>query len=337
MVLDDDIKGYGEGCPRSYVTGESSFGAAEFIHEIAAAVKASVRDFPSLRAWMDSNERLIDKNPAAWCALELAIIDALGKQCALGADSFLGEPCDPGVRFKYSAVIGSGDEAQLNRYLQAYSALGFDDFKLKLTGEQALDKRRINRFCELKPAARLRLDANNLWSESHQAADYLLQLPGVFFAIEEPLKARNYDGLERLGHLIPHKIILDESFTAMRDFKYLNLCRNKFIINLRVSKMGGLIRSKTISDMAWHLGLPYVIGAHVGETSILTRAAMLLGAAHSNILLAREGAAGEYLLTKDICKNPINFETGGYCRNPSARPGIGYEINPRQLSLHTPL
>jgi len=40
--------------------------------------------------------------------------------------------------------------------------------------------------------------------------------------------------------------------------------------------MGGILRSLAIAEQAKQIGIPIIIGAQVGETSILTRAALTL-------------------------------------------------------------
>ena len=326
LDFDNGIRGYGEGCPRPYVTGETIASATAFIHLIKEDALAKIGDLHSLRAWVNDHEKLIDQNPAAWCAFELAVIDAFSRQAAVCPSEMLGRPRDANFPFLYTAVIGGGNLNQLNHYLQTYTKLGFSDFKLKLTGSANLDRERIKqlRKCHLK--ARLRLDANNLWSTPDEAKAYLAKLPGAFFAIEEPLQARDHTGLKLLADRIPQRIILDESLRTTQDFEFLRSHKDRFIANFRVSKLGGLLRSKKLVDAAEKEGIDYILGAQVGETSILTRAAMMLGPHHSPHLLGREGAAGEYLLTKDISTPSVAFGKGGKCLLPKASPGLAGDV-----------
>ena len=76
---DDGITGYGEGCPRDYVTGETVEGGAAFIRRHAQAIGDEVTDGPNLWAWADAHRSEIDEHPAAFCAIELAVLDLLGK------------------------------------------------------------------------------------------------------------------------------------------------------------------------------------------------------------------------------------------------------------------
>jgi hypothetical protein len=57
-----------------------------------------------------------------------------------------------------------------------------------------------------------------------------------------------------------------------------------------------------------------VVGAHVGETSVLTRAGLALATAAGEALLAMEGAFGTHLLERDVCETPLMFGAGGVLR-----------------------
>jgi len=75
--------------------------------------------------------------------------------------------------------------------------------------------------------------------------------------------------------------------------------------------MGGILRSLAIAEEAKARGIPIIIGAQVGETSILTRAALTVANQYRDILLAQEGAFGTYLLEHDITDASLMFGKGG--------------------------
>ena len=54
-----------------------------------------------------------------------------------------------------------------------------------------------------------------------------------------------------------------------------------------------------------------IVGAQVGETSLLTRAALTVAQAAGSALFAQEGAFGTFLLTRDVCEPPLMFGAGG--------------------------
>jgi L-alanine-DL-glutamate epimerase-like enolase superfamily enzyme len=83
-------------------------------------------------------------------------------------------------------------------------------------------------------------------------------------------------------------IILDESFTQWEQFEKIQHSPETWVINLRISKMGGLLRSLSIANKAKELKIPIIIGAQVDETSILSRAAPILAHASRDHLIAQE-------------------------------------------------
>ena len=85
----------------------------------------------------------------------------------------------------------------------------------------------------------------------------------------------------------------------------------RWIANIRVSKMGGLLRSLDVVAAARQAGLGIIVGAQVGETSLLTRAALTVAQAAGPALVAQEGAFGTHLLQRDVCDPPVMFGAGG--------------------------
>ena len=75
--------------------------------------------------------------------------------------------------------------------------------------------------------------------------------------------------------------------------------------------MGGLIRALEIARVAEELEIPVIVGAQVGETSLLTRAALTVANTTRRNLLAQEGAFGTLLLKYDIVNPPLGFQKQG--------------------------
>ncbi len=66
------VSGYGEACPRPYVTGETIDSARFFFQRFSESVRHDIVDLHSLRGWIAAHAAEIDESPAAWCAMELA-------------------------------------------------------------------------------------------------------------------------------------------------------------------------------------------------------------------------------------------------------------------------
>nr|MBP8199895.1 hypothetical protein [Nitrospira sp.] len=144
-----------------------------------------------------------------------------------------------------------------------------------------------------------------------EACEYIQSLQGSFTALEEPLRVGDYEGCRALSRHCGVPIILDESFVKVGQFPLIEGEPSLWILNIRVSKMGGLLRACTVAVRAKAAGIPIVVGAQVGETSILTRVALVVADRYRDILIAQEGAVGTHLLEYDLCEPPLMFGRGG--------------------------
>lgn len=323
----DGHAGWGESCPRPYVTGETPETARRFFNDVQASVMADIHDSDSLRHWVTTHALLIDRNPAAWCAIELALIDLFSKQSAKTAEAWLGLPVTQGT-FQYSAVLGEADLTTFAATFKRYREIGIRDFKLKLSGKLEHDQGKIGLINDAGPAVtRLRLDANNLWDSLDAAQGYLTRLDAHAFALEEPLSTRLRGELPALARSLDMAIILDESLCSIEELADY-AAGTRWIPNVRVSKMGGILRTLAIVDAARARGMSLIIGAQVGETSLLTRAALTIARAAGASLIAQEGAFGTHLLEQDVCTPSLMFGAQGLLQFDSTAPGWGVICSP---------
>lgn len=299
--------GYGEGCPREYVTGESIGSAMDFFDSYRDAF-LGLETVADIALWARENREVVDLNPATWCAVELALLDLIGKENGCSVEALLTLPEVEGP-FRYTAVLGAGDygifAGQFGQYIEA----GFSDFKMKVSGDVEEDSRKVALF--RGHDVRMRLDANNLWQTADEAVSYIEKLDGSFFALEEPVDAGDFSVLGEISERLGLKIILDESFVRVDQFALLEQSPENWIINLRISKMGGIIRSLKIAEEAKRREISLIIGAQVGETSILTRSALGVATSYREIVLGQEGAFGTHLLERDIVARSLIFGDGG--------------------------
>jgi L-alanine-DL-glutamate epimerase-like enolase superfamily enzyme len=330
-VASDGAAGSGESCPRSYVTGEAIATARAFVSRHEASLRSSITDIETLQAWMADHEEDIDANPAAWCALELALLDLIGKHMGVTVETLLSvQPLGNGA-FRYTAVLGDAPATAFHAMAERYREVGFRDFKIKLSGSVERDREKMAVFDKWTESVRLRADANNLWPAADEAIGALGRLGYAFFAIEEPIGKDQHAELPRIARALNCAVILDESFSRVQQLSLLCDPAALWFVNIRVSKMGGLIRSLRVLQAARARGIGVIVGAQVGETSLLTRAALTVACAAGNALVAQEGAFGTLLLERDVCDPPLMFGAGGVL-DASAypmleKPGLGVTFN----------
>ena len=322
----DGRVGHGESCPRPYVTGETLDTVQAFFSRHTASIVADISNVESLRTWMSAHERDIDDSPAAWCAIELAILDLLAKTRGETIEALLSLPPLHG-EFTYTAVLGDAGSNAFLAMVKQYRGQGFTDFKVKLSGDAIRDREKIDALRHDAGPIRVRVDANNLWKDSAAAIPFLRALDYPFLAIEEPIAPGQFAELNRIAEALDCRIVLDESFRRVSQLDQLPGAPGNWLINLRVSKMGGVLRSLAVVEAARRSGVQLIIGAQVGETSLLTRAALTVANVSRDILVAQEGAFGTWLLERDICDPPLMFGRAGVldvARFPAlTKPGFG--------------
>ena len=84
-------------------------------------------------------------------------------------------------------------------------------------------------------------------------------------------------------------------------------------------------------------GCKLVIGADVGETSLLTRTALTVANSARDVVIAQEGALGTHLLAHDVVDPSLMFGRGGLLRIPtralSHHSGLGMTVTRPVLRL----
>ena len=326
---DSGVVGIGEGCPRPYVTGETTFTARAFLraHGPEAGRAAAVDGLAGLNRWIAQNRSVVDQNPAATAALEIAVADMTAKTYGVPIEDVFGQPRLTGT-FTYTAVIGDSGPLVHGLLLRSYLWNRFRDVKLKLSGDLLRDQQKMQ-LLRSRRDVRVRVDANNLWTEVGSCIDHLRRLETDLFAIEEPLAVGDLAGFAEVATALRTRVVLDES--ALRPDQLLDLPGDPslWILNCRVSKMGGIGRSLETIAAARDVGLGIVVGAQVGETSVLSRAALTVAAAAGRDLLGQEGAFGTLLLRRDLTEPVLRFDRTGRIRSgrqvdPDAQ-GLGLE------------
>ncbi len=333
----DGLRGYGEGLPRAYVTGEDVAGVVEALKdrigaevmklEFGSGVGAVEQIGSFVEEWAERLSKGSDV--VAWnttmCALELALLDWAFKRSGESIASWLG-PVRGHVM--YTGLIDATDphiaRATAERYIQA----GFTNLKVKVGVEK--DVERVGGVRDVVGKdVKIRVDANGAWS-GREAVSALNQLRTFdITVVEQPVAASDLEGMRRVRQETGLNVIADESLVTFDDA--VNLIREKAcdVFNVRVSKCGGLISSLRIAELGLESGVKVQVGAQVGETSLLSAAGRHL-AAHLQEVEYVEGSFGTHLLSEDITRDPVMF---GYEGRGSLvmGAGLGVEVDDETL------
>ncbi|MBC7775627.1 MAG: hypothetical protein H7246_09325 [Phycisphaerae bacterium] len=332
-----EVSGLGEGCPRTYVTGEDVESGLHWLSEKLSILEAVCTSLDALESWMLANRAELDRHPAAFCAIETALLDLFAKEKNGSVEKLLGLGGPQGI-YTYTGVLGDSNEEKFIALAQRYVAAGINDFKIKVNGDLNRDRKKLvilQQICNEKGISnmRIRFDANNLWTENTNAAiEFLSNLEHPIFGIEEPIEPKNYGELSRISNALDLPIILDESLCSLADLEKLDEVSGRFIANLKVSRLGGVIRSLEMIKALKKRGYPIIVGAHVGETSILTRAGMCISSAVGENLVAHEGGFGLLILEKEPVAPSLMF--GAFGRINLAQP---YQIKTADKVIEVPV
>lgn len=328
VVLEDGTVGWGEGTPRSYVTGED-LGQA-------LAVAAWFGRHLEIGATIDDPEAIaaliapLQRWPSVRCAVELAMLDALGRSTGRPVAELFG-PCSQ-APVPYSMVISAGSLESVARLCHRAKDLEFQQVKLKVGSDAAHDLACLRLVRGVLPKAEVRVDANGAWSPE-QARGRCLELASEGVRIvEEPLGPAHRSRLAALRRSLGGavEVLVDESVVTIQDARYLIESGAADRLLLKVSKHGGIGPTLAIGKLAEARGIPVHLGSHVGETSLLTAAAQVV-AGHLPLASA-EGAWGELLLQRDLTDPCLQLGHGG--RAPTChRPGLGVDVVPERARL----
>ena len=346
--LADGTIGWGEGVPRSYVTGEtpesclSQLAATPLQEQLAGdagswphVVRLCARFQPAV---VRDDPRGCYGN-ALRCAVELSILDAFGR--------LIGEPVGNVVQHfapaqpimakrdsvQYSAAIDSGS-SKLPRKSLVRRIYGFHQCKVKVGTAGDDDTARLRTIRRwIGRRMDLRLDANEAWSADKVATRLQPLLKYDISCVEQPVPHAEVERLAAIRQQVPTPIMLDESLTSTRDAQAAIDARTCDLFNIRLSKCGGFLNSLRLAAMASAAGLGYQLGCHPGESGVLSAAGRHWSCNVKNIRYL-EGSYDRHLLQELLTHEDVTFGYGGRAPRLTG-PGLGVTVNEAALERRT--
>jgi len=319
------MSGFGEGVPRTFVTGEVLSDSLAFLRRILAPSLVA-REFPSAQALLQDLRHLYEhvqarRYPAAFCAFETALLDAAGRTWDMPVTGLIG----PKLRtsLEYSAVIPLMPPESMRHLLRLVKMNSMRFVKLKVGTDDDLVNLRLIRE-ELGDNVDIRVDANSAWTPSEAIARLKEMQPYGISAVEQPVAKTDFAGLKQVSEAVRIPVIADESLCNEDDAQGLIGLKACRIFNLRLSKCGGLGTATRISRMAEAAGIVCQLGCHVGETSILSAAGRQFALTVPHLSYV-EGSFSPYLLVRDVVSQPVVFGGGGMAGELPG-PGLGIDV-----------
>jgi len=345
-ALSNGIVGWGEGLPRTYVTGETIESVFEQLDatDLKNQLDGKIADTNSAIDILQNfalRSISIDVRDcfgnAARCAVELSILDAVTRSegIPLSKVTELFDPAESVAKscteVQYSTVLTSMSSFKSTVKAILYRLYGFRQCKIKV-GTEGIDDEKLLRKSRrfLGPKMDLRVDANEAWQPDDVARKIEPLLPYGISSLEQPVP---HDDVEQLAAVKPKlnvPIMLDESLCSLGDGSKaieLGLCD---YFNIRLSKCGGFLNSLKLAAMAKKHGLGYQLGCQVGETGILSAAGRHFACSVGGIRFL-EGSYDRYLVTERLTEEDLTFGKGGRA-NAIDRPGLGVTIDEEAIA-----
>jgi L-alanine-DL-glutamate epimerase-like enolase superfamily enzyme len=326
VETDAGLTGHGEVCPLGPF----------YLPAYASGARAGIKELGSHLLGQDPTElgrlnHLMDAalkgHPYVKSAIDIACWDLLGQVARLPVCVLLGGRY--GDDFVLYRAISQEAPAAMARKVAEYRAQGYRRFQLKVGGDALEDIERIQAVsAELIPGDRLVADANTGWL-MHDALRVVRGVRDVDVYIEQP--CRSYEECLTVRRHCDHPFVLDEVIDSLDVLLRAHADRAMDVVNIKISKLGGLTKAAQVRDLCVSLGIAMTIEDSWGG-DITTAAIAHL--AHST--------PTEYLFTSTDFNSYVTVSTAeGAPRridgrmSASTSPGLG--ISPRLEVLGEPL
>ncbi len=254
VETDEGLTGYAECCPLgsaylpSYAAGVRA-GLAELAPQLIGADPLRLGD---INRRMD---RALKGHPYAKAPIDVACWDLLGKATGRSVCDLLGGAMQDDVVL-YRAISQETPEAMAAK-IAGYRDEGYVKFQLKVGGAPDTDIERIRATRAVLEAGEVLVaDANTGWTRA-EAARVVNAIAGLDVHVEQPCPT--YEECLSIRRRTPLPFVLDEVIDGVGTLTR-GLAEDAMdIINLKISKVGGLTRARLMRDLCVEAGIPMTI------------------------------------------------------------------------------
>ena len=254
IETDEGITGHGEVCPLGpvYLPAYAE-GARTGIQVLAPALLGQdPTQLSKLNRHMDAT---LKGHPYVKSALDMACWDILGQATGQPVCKLLGGRYG-GDFLLYRAISQEAPETMAGK-VAGYRAEGYRKFQLKVGGDPETDIERIHAVsAELQRGDVLIADANTGWL-MHQAARVVRAVKDVDVYIEQPCET--FEECYSIRKMTDHPFVLDESIDGLPILLRANSLQAMDVVNIKISKFGGLTKARQARDLCVSLGIAMTI------------------------------------------------------------------------------
>jgi L-alanine-DL-glutamate epimerase-like enolase superfamily enzyme len=326
VETDAGITGYGEVCPLgpAYLPAYAA-GARTGIAELAPAlIGADPTQLGPLNQRMDQAMR---GHPYVKSAIDVACWDILGKASGQPLAALLGGRYG-GDDFPLYRAISQDTPEEMAKMVAQYRSEHYTKFQLKVGGDPDTDVARILAVAEkLKPGDVLVADANTGWAQ-HQALRVVDAVRHTDVYIEQP--CMTYEECLTIRRHTNRPFVLDEVIDAVAMVTRAYADQAMDVVNLKISKVGGLTKARQIRDLCVALGIALTIEDTWGGDIATAAIAHLAHSTPSEMLFSCTDFNS--YVTRSIAEGAPQRQNGRM--GTTTRPGLG--ITPRMDVLGKP-
>jgi L-alanine-DL-glutamate epimerase-like enolase superfamily enzyme len=250
VETDTGLVGYGEVCPLGpFYLPAYAEGVRAGLRELAPHLLGhDPRELLKLNQQMDA---ALKGHPYVKSGIDIACWDILGQATGLPVCVLLGGRFGEAIRL-YRAISQESPD-QMAARVAGYRAEGYTRFQLKVGGDPDQDIQRIRQVrAILSPTDRLVADANTGWTQ-HEAMRVTRAVRDVDVYIEQP--CLTYEECLSVRRHTDHPFVLDENVDGLDMLMRAKADLAMDVVNLKISKLGGLTKTKQVRDLCVSMGI----------------------------------------------------------------------------------
>ena len=254
VETDEDITGHGEVCPLGpvYLPAYAEGARAGIQVLTPALLGQDPTQLVKLNRHMDAT---LKGHPYVKSAIDMACWDILGQATGQPVCNLLGGRYGDDFLL-YRAISQEAPEAMAGK-VAGYRAEGYRKFQLKVGGDPETDIERIRAVsAELQRGDVLIADANTGWL-MHQAARVVRAVKDIDVYIEQPCET--FEECYSIRKMTDHPFVLDESIDGLPILLRANSLQAMDVVNIKISKFGGLTKARQARDLCVSLGIAMTI------------------------------------------------------------------------------
>ena len=250
VETDTGLVGYGEVCPLGpFYLPAYAEGVRAGLRELGPhLIGEDPRQLAKLNRTMDA---ALKGHPYVKSGIDIACWDILGQATGLPVCVLMGGRFGESIRL-YRAISQEDPEIMAKK-VAGYRAAGYTRFQLKVGGDPDTDIVRIRAVrAMLLPSDRLVADANTGWTQ-HEAMRVVRGVRDVDVYIEQP--CLTYEECLAVRRNTDHPFVLDENVDDLGMLLRAKADLAMDVVNLKISKLGGLTKTKQARDLCVSMGI----------------------------------------------------------------------------------